>query len=167
MRITTLAAGAIATIALCAAPLSPAFAGSHHRGGHGYHGHGGGWWLPGLIVGTAAAIVTAPLVLADALSGPYYASPPPRYYNAPPPGYYGAPPQGYYQPPPAYDGQPYSYGPPQQQQYYAPQQQQYYAPQQQQQQRYYAPQQQQYYAPQQQPYGYAPSAPPDDRYYGR
>ena len=130
----------VAALALTAAPLSPAFAGWHDRGGHGYRGHGGGWWLPGLIVGTAAAIVTAPIVLADALSGPSYA-PPPRYYGPPPPRYYNAPPAQYYQAPPAYYPDPRGYPDPRSQQPYS-------------------------YAPPQQQYGYSQSAPPDSRYYG-
>ncbi|MGZ5071742.1 MAG: hypothetical protein ACXWBL_01310, partial [Usitatibacter sp.] len=72
------AIGLIAGVTLAIAPLSPAFAASHYRGGHGGHysgGHGGGhyygygWPVFGLaaaIVGTAAAIVTAPLAIAAA-----------------------------------------------------------------------------------------------------
>lgn len=82
---------------LVIAPLQPASA-------HGHH-HGPGLGLLGAAVVGAAAIVTAPLIIAgNTLSAPppvVYAAPPPVYYTAPPavvyaaPAYYPAP-YGYY-----------------------------------------------------------------------
>src|SRR5438552_17062418 len=98
------ALGSLVGVALALAPLSSAFAdnrfhghwghggqwgGGHGNGGysvhggHGYGGHGcyGCWWPLGLaaaVVGTAAAVVTAPFVaLASAANAPYYYAPPP------------------------------------------------------------------------------------------
>jgi len=119
MRSSRVLVGGLVAVALAVAPLASAQAGWH--GHHGYYRHGGCWFVGcvvGAVVGTAAAVATAPFVIAgDALAGP----PPPRPYG-PPPGYYGPPPppayygpRGYY-PPPGYGpgyGPPPAYGPPQ------------------------------------------------------
>ncbi len=138
MRVAGFALGLAAAATLAAAPLSPASAHDHwgRRGGHG----GPGIFFPlaiaGAVVGTAAAIVTAPVrALADAASAPVYAAPAPApvyaapapaYYAAPAPqapayyapqqqapAYYPPPPQAYYPPPAAYSPPPgYAYYPP-------------------------------------------------------
>ena len=102
-------------VTLVLAPLSSASADQRFHDGHrgrgapahvGYAGHGGygygyGVWpvfgLAAAVVGTAAAIVTAPFaILAAVASGPYY-GPAPGYaapsvtYNDAPPAYYGTP----------------------------------------------------------------------------
>ncbi len=95
--------------ALALAPLSSAYADQRVHGGHwgnggrvqvGYAGHGGygygyGLWpvfgLAAAVVGTAAAIVTAPFaILAAAANAPYYGPAP--GYAAPPVTYHAAPP---------------------------------------------------------------------------
>ena len=109
MRAPALALGLVAAAALVATPVSSASARGWHRG------HGGpGLLFPlaiaGAVVGTAAAIATAPVrALGDAAAAPVYAAPapvyaaPPAYYAAPaaPPAYYPPPPQAYYPPPAA------------------------------------------------------------------
>jgi len=125
MRVPAFALGLAAAATLAATPLSPASAHDHwgHRGGHGP-----GLFFPlaiaGAIVGTAAAIATAPVrALADAASAPvyaapapaptYYAAPAPQAYYAPPAqAYYPPPPQAYYPPPAAYYPPPPGYYPP-------------------------------------------------------
>ena len=80
--------GTLVATALALAPVAPAFAGgSYHHGGHGshgYHGYHGGYgygaWpvfgLAAAVIGTAAAIVTAPIaLLAAAANAPYYGQP--------------------------------------------------------------------------------------------
>jgi hypothetical protein len=73
----TLAAMLVA--ALAALPFSSAEAYWRHRGGPGF------WpfWAGAALVGTAAAVATAPL-----RAWPYYYYPPAPYYYAPPPAYY-------------------------------------------------------------------------------
>ena len=97
-RLRAVTVGTLVATMLAFAPVT-ATAGGYYRGGHhgGYHGgshHGGhgyygggyryGWPLFGLaaaVVGTAAAIVTAPIALvAAAANAPYY---PPQSYAAP------------------------------------------------------------------------------------
>ncbi len=99
------AACAVAAVALTMAPLSSA---SAHYYRHGYGPLFGIGVLGAAVVGTAAAIATAPFALLGAR--PYYAAPP--AYYAPPPAYYYGPPRGYYAPPPAYyrPPAPYYYG---------------------------------------------------------
>ncbi len=110
----TLITGSVVAIALALAPISSAFAGGSNNGWHGnnWHGngwHGGGWgwgWpvvaLTAAVVGTAAALITAPFAAAASIANQpaYYYGPapvaPPVSYNAP--SYY-APPQA-----PAYQG---------------------------------------------------------------
>jgi len=128
MRVPAFTFGLVAAVGLIAAPLSPASAHDHwgRRGGHG----GPGLFFPlaiaGAIVGTAAAIATAPVrALADAAAPPVYAAPPPApaYYAAPQqapayyapqqaPAYYPPPPQAYYPPPAGYPPPGYGYYPP-------------------------------------------------------
>jgi hypothetical protein len=113
MRSSRLIIGGLVAAALAVAPLASAEAGWH--GHHGYYRHGGCWFVGcvvGAVVGTAAAVATAPFVVAGAALGD---PPPPRPYG-PPPGYYGPPPppayygpRGYY-PPPGYGPGP-GYGP--------------------------------------------------------
>ena len=102
--------GALASVALAAAPVTSASA-------HGYR-HGGlifglGALGAAVVVG-AATIATAPFrVLAGtpgyygppraAYYGPGYYAPAPQYYAPPPPAYY-APAPGYYAAPPSYYG---------------------------------------------------------------
>lgn len=106
MRFAREMLGGIAAVALVVAPLSSAQA--------GWHRHHGCWFVGcvvGAVVGTAAAVATAPIALAaDAVAPRPY--PPPGYYRPPPPGYYG--PRGYYPPPPpgGYYGPRGAYGPP-------------------------------------------------------
>ena len=100
-------------ISLALAPLASAHADwSHHGGGwgHGYYGGHGYVWpaaVAGAVVGTAAAIITAPFALLNAaVNAPYYA-PPPSYPAYNPPTYYAPPsgynaPSGYYNVPPDY-----------------------------------------------------------------
>ena len=114
MRSSRLVIGGLVATALAVAPLASAEAGWH--GHHGYYRHGGCWFVGcvvGAVVGTAAAIATAPFVVAGAALGD---PPPPRPYG-PPPGYYGPPPpqayygpRGYY-PPPGYGPPPPGYAP--------------------------------------------------------
>src|SRR6516162_6338241 len=85
--------GACASVALAAAPLTPASAHSYH---HGWPVFGLAALGAAAVVG-AATIVTAPVrVLAASFyaPGPAYYPPAPAYY-VPPPAYYGPPP-GYY-----------------------------------------------------------------------
>jgi hypothetical protein len=147
MKPSRIAAGVVAASALALTPFAPAMAASHYHGGHGHYGHYGhyghgfGWG----VAAAAAALITAPLVIADALT--------PRY--APAPGYYGPPP-AYYGPPPGYVQPQYQYAP-QPQYQYAPQQPYQYGPQQ----AYpYAPPAQYPYAPQ---YGYPQAEEPNGR----
>jgi len=109
MRVPALALGLVAAAAMTAAPAS-----AHDHWGH--RGHGGpGLLFPlaiaGAVVGTAAAIATAPVrALAEAAAPPVYA-PAPAYYA--PPAYY-PPPQAYYPPLQAYyppPGYAYAYPP--------------------------------------------------------
>jgi hypothetical protein len=98
------AACVLAAVALAAVPTGSA---SAH-----YYRHGGGifWGIGALgaaVVGTAAAIATAPFVALA--PRPYYGAPP--AYYAPPPAYY-PPPQAYYAPPPAYYAPPGYYAQP-------------------------------------------------------
>jgi hypothetical protein len=76
-------------------PLSPASAHRHHVPFFLWP-----FAAAAVVVGTAAAVATAPFAAVTAPApAPYYA-PPPAYY-APPPGAYGPPP-GYYPPVPYY-----------------------------------------------------------------
>jgi hypothetical protein len=103
------AACALATVALTAAPIQSASAQYYYCG----IVCGVGSLVAG-VVGTAAAIATAPFVALAPRPYPYYAArpayygPPPPYY-APPRAYYG-PPRAYY-PPPGYYAPPGYYGP--------------------------------------------------------
>ena len=162
-KFKALVSGTFLAIALALAPVSSAFAGGPYNGGHGNDWHGGyryyGWgaWplvaLTAAVVGTAAAIITAPIaVIANAANAPYYYGPAPTYvppasYNAP--SYY-APPQG-----PAYQGQagPAYYGQSVPPDYYAQQAPGYYN----------APSVPAYYG---QPAPQAYYAPPVANYYG-
>jgi hypothetical protein len=76
---------------LLALPLAPAEA----------HWHGPFFLWPfaaaAAIVGTAAAVATAPLYAVG--PAPYY---PPQAYGPPPQAYYAPPPAAYYAPPPGY-----------------------------------------------------------------
>lgn len=93
-RIGIVAVAAIVGFAVVSAPTAPALAWRHH--------HGGPWFWPfaagAAVLGTAAAIATAPFAAV--------APPPPAYGYAPPPYGYGPPPSPYYAP------APYGYGPP-------------------------------------------------------
>ena len=134
IKYRSVALGSILGTILCLAPLTSAFA--QHR----YHNPF--WPVAGLaaaVVGTAAAIVTAPLAIAAAVvNAPYY-GPAPAYvapaavFNGAPPAYYSAPaPQAYYAPPaPAYYSPPPAadyYGPPAPATYYRLPAVRYYAP---------------------------------------
>jgi len=83
----------VVAIAVASAPLTPALAWRHH---------GGPFLLPfaigAAVLGTAAAIATAPFAAIAGPPAPYpgYAYAPAPYYYGPPPGYYYAP----YGPPP-------------------------------------------------------------------
>ena len=137
----------VLAIALLAAPISSAFANGRHHGAYGSYGvYYGGALALGLasaVVGTAAALITAPIaLLAAAAQAPvYYGGPAPAYPVAPT-AYYGAPiAPAYYAPrvAPAYSGPPAAsvyynapvapvyYGPPITAAYYAPRPA-YYAP---------------------------------------
>ena len=64
--------------------------------GGGWHGHHGGWWLPGAILGGlalgAVAVVTAPFVaLSAVVTAPPVVYTPPPAYAAPAPVYQQAP----------------------------------------------------------------------------
>ncbi len=85
--------GALAAVALTAAPLAPAEA--HGRGGLFF-----GLFAAGAaVVGAAAIIATAPVRIVASAVEPVYVAPPPRPY-----AYYGQP--AYYAPAPGY----YYYG---------------------------------------------------------
>src|SRR5438874_1484095 len=112
-RIRSLALAAIAGTALTLSPLSSAFA--QHR-----HHHYGLFWpvaaavtLTAAVVGTAAAVVTAPIAALATATAPVVYSPPyvapaavfnttdyaaatPTYYAAPAPTYYAPPARVYY-----------------------------------------------------------------------
>jgi hypothetical protein len=83
---------AVAALAVVSLPTAPALAWHHH-------GRPGFWpfAVGAAVLGTAAAIVTAPLA---AIAPPY-----PAYGYAPAPYAYGPPPSPYYY-------SPYGYGPP-------------------------------------------------------
>jgi hypothetical protein len=94
MTRTRLIAAGLASALLASAPITPAFAWRHH---------GGPWFWPfaagAAVVGTAAAIATAPLAVVappryPGYAYPGYAYPPAPYYYGPPPGYYGYSPYG-------------------------------------------------------------------------
>lgn len=92
MTVKRIATAAAVALAMAAGPTAPALAWHHHRGGP--------FFLPfaiaGAVVGTAAAIATAPLAAVAPPPAPY-----PAYgYGPPPYGYYGPPPGYYYGPPP-------------------------------------------------------------------
>ena len=95
MNWTRIALSAAVAAGLAALPLAGAEA-HRHRGFPLF------WPLAAgaAVVGTAAAIATAPL---RAAAYPYYYGAPPAYYP---------PPAAYYPPPAYYGGAPYSYGPP-------------------------------------------------------
>jgi hypothetical protein len=136
IRYKSVVRSALLALVLCLVPLTSAFA--QHR----YHGNP--FWpvtsLAAAVVGTAAAIVTAPLVIASAVANaPYYAPAPayvapvavfnggqPVYYSAPQPQayYYPPAPTTYYSPPPA----PVYYSRPAAPVYYGPPVVRYYAP---------------------------------------
>jgi hypothetical protein len=88
-----LAASAVA-LAVVSAPMTPALA-RHHHGGPGFWPFAVG----AAVLGTAAAIATAPFAVVAPPPAPY-----PAYGYAPPPSAYGPPPGAYYAP--------YGYGPP-------------------------------------------------------
>ena len=125
-KFSRMAFAASFAVMLAIAPMACAFASGDHR----WHGHGYVAWPFGLaaaVVGTAAAIVTAPIaILAAAANGPYYAPPPVAYngYSYPPaaPAYYGPPvAPAYYPPAQFYPPAPSAYyGSPAPQAYYAP-----------------------------------------------
>lgn len=114
MRYKVVSLGVLATVALTAAPFSPASAHDHDH----WHGPSLVFGLAAAVLGTAAFIATAPF---RAIAGaPVYAAPPPVYYAPPPQAYY-APQQAYYAPAPVYYAPPrpvYYAQPPV---YYAPQ----------------------------------------------
>jgi hypothetical protein len=94
MTRTRLIAAGLASALLASAPITPAFA---------WGRHGGPWFWPfaagAAVVGTAAAIVTAPLAVVappryPGYGYPGYAHPQAPYYYGPPPGYYGYSPYG-------------------------------------------------------------------------
>ncbi len=92
-RICIFAAAAVTALAVVSLPTAPALA-WHHHGGPGFWPFAVG----AAVLGTAAAIATAPLA---AVAPPY-----PAYgYGYPPPPGYGPPPSPYYY-------SPYGYGPP-------------------------------------------------------
>ena len=101
MRWKLAAASALLAAGIAAMPVAPAAAwdGRYH---HYYYGRGYGccffpFGLVGAALAGAAAIISAPFVIASApFRQPYYY--PPAY---PYPGYY-APPPAYYYPPPGY-----------------------------------------------------------------
>ena len=155
---------------LAVAPVTSAFAGGRHGGGH----FGGGpiWGFAGAVVATAAAVITAPFAIAAAVAQaplyypqePAYASAPPYYPQGPayanaPPTYYNTPTAG-----PGYSAMPSYYSAPQAASYYAP------APAQRQGEWYYCADSRSYY-----PYvrdcpgGWqrVPVQPPDANYYPR
>ena len=116
MRLARTVTCGVAAVAMTVAPMSSASAHWHHR-------YDGGCWfvgcVVGAVVGTAAAVVTAPFrIVAGAVAPrPYYESPeygPPAYdapdaYDAPPPrDYYDRPPAAYGRPD-AYDAPPQGY----------------------------------------------------------
>ncbi|MEO9161228.1 MAG: hypothetical protein ABI349_02320 [Casimicrobiaceae bacterium] len=112
IKFKAVALGSLVGVALVFAPLSSAFADQRFHGGHWGHGYGyGAWPVIGLavaVVGTAAAIVTAPFAIASTVANglyygpvPSYAAAPVRYYDAPPPAYYAPPARAYYSPPTA------------------------------------------------------------------
>jgi hypothetical protein len=92
--------GALAAVALVAAPMAPASA-------HGYYRHGGGLFYGLAALGTAAIVGAATIATAPlrVLAPPVVYGPPraPAYYYAPVPQYY-APAPTYYAPPPGYYG---------------------------------------------------------------
>lgn len=107
LRVPSAVLSTAVAFALVASPLSSASAHDHHHGPVFFG-------LAGAAVVGAAALLTAPFVIATApFRAPVYA-PPPAYYPAPAPAYY-APPPTYYAPPPAYYAPPpppaYSYAP--------------------------------------------------------
>jgi hypothetical protein len=132
------------------AALVVASASSAEAGWRRHHVWVGPFGLVGAVVGTAAAVATAPIAIIAGATAPRAYGPPPGYDSEPPPGYYNAPPQGYY-------GQQGGYGPPQG---YAPPPQAYapqgYGP------GYGAPQQG--YGPPQGYYGQAPQGQPPQGY---
>src|ERR1700727_1842315 len=94
MKLSTTALGLVIALALTAAPLASASA----RGWDHHWGHGGGWGyrggyyhsgpgpvlgFAGAVVGAAAAIATAPFVLAgDIVAPPVAVAPAPAPYYA-------------------------------------------------------------------------------------
>ena len=107
MRWKLAAAAGLLAAGITAMPLTPsnAWDGRYH---HYYYGRGCCFFPFGLVgaaAATAAAIVSAPFVIASApFRQPYYAAPYPYPAPYPAPGYY-APPRGYY-PPPGYQYSP-------------------------------------------------------------
>ncbi len=109
MRVDKVLLGGAMAAALALAPMTPASA-------HGWHHHHGCWFVScvvGAVVGTAAAVATAPFAIVAGATEPRYYGPPPQYYG-PPPAYYGPPPPRYYAPPPQ------AYYPPPPPAYYGP-----------------------------------------------
>ncbi len=107
MKTRTTAVASLLACVLAAGAATPAVAWERHGGGHygrgGYYGGGPIWGLANLVVGTVAAVVTAPIAIVAAIAqapryygpGPAYAGPPADsgYYGAPAaPAYYGEPP---------------------------------------------------------------------------
>lgn len=102
LRVPSAVLSTAVAFALVASPLSSASAHDHHHGPVFFG-------LAGAAVVGAAALLTAPFVIATApFRAPVYAPPPAYYpppapapaYYAPPPGYYAPPPPAYYAPPP-------------------------------------------------------------------
>src|SRR4051794_40111795 len=89
--------GAVLAVAVAATPVSPAIAGGGYHGGHGYGYYYGGpiVGLANALIGVAAAVITAPIViLAAAARAPYYAQglgyPAPAGYAGPDNANYGS-----------------------------------------------------------------------------
>ncbi len=95
MRRIGIVTAAVAALAVVSLPTAPALA-WHHHGGPGFWPFAVG----AAVLGTAAAIATAPLA---AVAPPYpaygYGYPPPPYGYGPPPSPYGYSPYGYGPPP--------------------------------------------------------------------
>ncbi|MEP6701559.1 MAG: hypothetical protein ABJB04_01130 [Betaproteobacteria bacterium] len=131
-RLKFVAGGSLLSMTLAFAPLASA------QGYHRYHHGGPIVGLAEAIVGVAAAVITAPIVIvasiANAANAPYYgparvyaapAAYPESQYSAPAPAYYAPPARAYYGPP---SGTVYSSAPPAPRNYYAPPAAAYYPP---------------------------------------
>ncbi|MDE2210158.1 MAG: hypothetical protein KGJ99_10565 [Betaproteobacteria bacterium] len=135
MKTRTTAVASLLACVLAAAAATPAVAWERHGEGHygrgGYYGGGPVWGLANLVVGTVAAVVTAPIAIVAAIAqAPRYYGPGPAYAGPPADsGYYGAPAYDDDEPPvaPDYAPAPAYYAPPAVS-YYARPAPAYYAP---------------------------------------